>query len=53
MSIRLRYWLDAMRELESVKAARSPVESHAETIHQSARHRPAARTGGKVEFLHA
>ena len=53
MSIRLRYWLDAMRELESVKAARSPVESHAETIHQSARQRPAARTGGKVEFLHA
>ncbi|MDF2765180.1 MAG: gst2 [Rhodospirillales bacterium] len=52
MSIRLRYWLDAMRELDSVKAARSPVESHAETIHQSARQRP-ARTSGKVEFLHA
>jgi hypothetical protein len=43
MSIRLRYWLDAMRELDAVKAARRPQESPAGAMHGAA----------KVEYLHA
>ena len=43
MSIRLRYWLDAMRELDAVKAARRPQESPAGAMHG----------GAKVEYLHA
>jgi glutathione S-transferase len=54
MSIRLRYWLDAMRDLDSVKATRHPVESYAEAIHGSGSLEASARSGGgKVEYLHA
>jgi glutathione S-transferase len=51
MSIRLRYWLDAMRDLDSVKAMRSQKESPAGAIHGSAATSAPGR--GKIEYLHA
>jgi glutathione S-transferase len=51
MSIRLRYWLAAMRELGAVKAARSPRESSAAMMHGSAA--TAALESGKIDYLHA
>jgi glutathione S-transferase len=53
MSIRLRYWLDAMRELDSVKAARNWVESGAEALHGGKPRQQPGRNGAKVEYLHA
>jgi glutathione S-transferase len=51
MSIRLRYWLDAMRDLDSVKAMRSRKESAAGASHGSAATTAPGR--GKIEYLHA
>jgi hypothetical protein len=53
VSIRLRYWLDAMRERESVKAARTIAEGHIEAIRDAGAAQPPVRGAGKVEFLHA
>ena len=53
ISIRLRYWLDAMRELRSVQATRNPVESYAEEMRRPGAPAEPSRRGSKVEYLHA
>jgi glutathione S-transferase len=53
VSIRLRYWLDAMRERDSVKAARNMGEGRIEQIRAPGAATPPVRGAGKVEFLHA
>jgi len=51
ISIRLRYWLDSMRERPSVKATQNPVDFYARVFGaDKARGR---RRSGNVEYLHA
>jgi glutathione S-transferase len=51
ISIRLRYWLDAMRERASVKATQNPVDFYARVFGaENVRRR---RRFGNVEYLHA
>ncbi len=51
LSIRLRYWLDAMRDRASVRATRSPMELHARALRSGLD--PQRRRVGNVEYLHA
>lgn len=53
ISIRLRYWLDAMRQRDSVKATQNPVEHHARAFSGHADARPHRRRVGNIEYLHA
>jgi glutathione S-transferase len=53
ISIRLRYWLEAMRELKSVQEARNPVDTYAAAIRRRGSTPAPVRSGGKVEYLHA
>ena len=53
MSIRLRYWLDAMRGRESVKATQNPVECYARAFSGHAAAAPHRRRADNVEYLHA
>ena len=53
ISIRLRYWLDAMRGRESVKATRKPVESYARAFGGTSREAVEPGAQGKVEYLRA
>ena len=52
ISIRLRYWLDAMRARESVKATRQPVDAYAQAL-GGKRGEGEAATHGKVAYLRA
>ena len=52
ISIRLRYWLDAMRARESVKATRKPVDAYAHDLLASAE-RAEASPAAKVAYLRA
>ena len=49
--IRLRYWLDAMRERASVKATQNPVDFYARVF--GAENVRSRRRFGNVEYLHA
>jgi len=51
ISIRLRYWLDAMRERASVKATQNPVDFYARVF--GAENVRGRRRFGNVEYLHA
>ena len=51
ISIRLRYWLDAMRQRQSVRATQNPVEYYARAFSDHARPRPPRRRIGNVEYL--
>jgi glutathione S-transferase len=51
ISIRLRYWLDAMRERASVKATQNPVDFYARVFGAENVH--GRRRFGNVEYLHA
>ncbi|HXV22908.1 MAG TPA: glutathione S-transferase family protein [Alphaproteobacteria bacterium] len=51
LSIRLRYWLDAMRDRASVRATQRPVELHANAL--GAKPDSQRRRVGNVEYLHA
>ena len=53
LSIRLRYWLDAMSERPSVKATQNSVEAHARAISRYLGVRQPRRRQGNVEYLHA
>ncbi|HVG80719.1 MAG TPA: glutathione S-transferase family protein [Methylomirabilota bacterium] len=53
LSIRLRYWLDAMRERPSVQATQNPVEAHTRAIQTYLGIKPQRRRVGNVEYLQA
>jgi glutathione S-transferase len=53
LSIRLRYWMDTMRDRPSVQATRNSVEAHARAFSQYLGVRPQRRRVGNVEYLHA
>ncbi|HEX6101692.1 MAG TPA: hypothetical protein VF031_01475, partial [Alphaproteobacteria bacterium] len=53
LSIRLRYWLDAMSERPSVNATQNSVEAHARAISRYLGVRQPRRRQGNVEYLHA
>jgi glutathione S-transferase len=53
LSIRLRYWMDAMRERPSVQATQNPVEAHARAFTTYLGLKPERRRIGNVEYLQA
>jgi glutathione S-transferase len=53
LSIRLRYWLDAMRERPSVQATQNPLEAHARAFQTYLGIKPQRRRVGNVEYLQA
>ncbi len=53
LSIRLRYWLDGMRERASVRATQSPIETHIQAFAHCLDLRPQRRRVGNVEYLQA
>ena len=53
ISIRLRYWLDAMRHRESVRAIQNPVEYYAKHFKAKPRGESRRQRSGKIEYLHA
>ena len=53
LSIRLRYWMDAMRERPSVQATQNPVEAHVRAFQTYLGVKPQRRRVGNVEYLQA
>ena len=53
VSVRLRYWFDAMRQRESVRATQNPIEFHARHFQDFTRPRPHPRRVGNVAYLRA
>jgi glutathione S-transferase len=51
LSIRLRYWMDAMRDRASVQATQNPVEAHARAFQSYLGMKPQRRRVGNVEYL--
>lgn len=52
-SIRLRYWLDAMRQRDSVRATQNPVEDYRRHFSDHAAPWPRRQRIANVEYLHA